>query len=136
MLAVAQNCVAGSSCSGTASGRILAGAAEVDITPQAWPLPRIGSFRHRPATSAHDPLRSRALVLGDGASTVAIALVDSCYIPREVVDLAKRLVHGDADLEADRVLVPATHTHSTLAPATDVGLRGLETEPRVENERI
>ena len=62
-----------------------AGAAAVDITPRDWPLPLIGSFRYRPATGAHDALNSRALVLADGAERVVIAIVDSCYIPRETL---------------------------------------------------
>lgn len=111
-----------------------AGAAAVDITPDAWPLPLIGSFRYRPATSAHDPLHSRALAVQSGDATVAIAVVDSCYIPRETIDEAKRRIEAASGLPADRVLVSATHTHSAPPPAPGVGLRGLESELHEENE--
>lgn len=111
-----------------------AGAAAVDITPDAWPLPLIGSFQYRPATSAHDPLHSRALAVQSGDSTVAIAVVDSCYIPRETIDEAKRRIEAASGLPADRILVSATHTHSAPPPAPGVGLRGLEAERHEENE--
>lgn len=112
-----------------------AGAAAVDITPEDWPLPMIGSFRYRPATGAHDPLHSRALVLADGTETVAIAVVDSCYIPRETVDAAKRLAHADTGIPTDRVLIAATHTHTAPPPAAGVGLRGPEPEQDTRNEQ-
>ena len=123
------------SCGTGQSGGILAGSSAVDITPQNWPLPMIGSFRYRPATSAHDPLRSRALALRSGDSTVAIAVVDSCYIPRETVDKAKRLVEDEIGLGAERILVAATHTHSAPPAAPGAGLRGLEPEASLANER-
>lgn len=123
------------SCATGQSGGILAGAAAVDITPQNWPLPMIGSFRYRAATSAHDPLLSRALVLRSGDSTVAIAVVDSCYIPRATVDRAKRLVNDEVGLSPERILVSATHTHSAPPAAPGAGLRGLEPEASPDNER-
>ena len=95
----------------------------------------IGSFRYRPATGAHDPLHSRALVLDDGTETIAIALVDSCYIPRETLDEAKRLAHADTGIPTDRVLIAATHTHTAPPPAPGVGLRGPEPEQDTRNEQ-
>lgn len=132
LLAVAVFALA--SCSEGDRNEFRAGAAAVDITPDAWPLPLIGSFRYRPATSAHDPLHSRALAVQSGDSTVAIAVVDSCYIPRETIDEAKRRIEASTGLPADRVLVSATHTHSAPPPAPGIGLRGLEAERDEENE--
>lgn len=113
---------------------VLAGAASVDITPLQWPLPMIGSFRYRPAESAHDPLHARAIALRSGDSTVAIAVVDSCYIPRETVDRAKQRVAEDTGLDASRILVSATHTHSAPPSAPGAGLRGLEGQPDLKSE--
>ena len=122
------------SCGQAGRTEFRAGAAAVDITPDAWPLPLIGSFRYRPATSAHDPLHSRALAIQSGDSTVALAVVDSCYIPRDTIDEAKRRIEAASGLPANRVLVSATHTHSAPPPAPGVGLRGLEAERHEENE--
>lgn len=125
-----------SSCADESERPILAGAAAVDITPQAWPLPLIGSFRYRPAYSAHDPLHARALYLQQGTTAVAIALVDSCYVPRPTIHKAKRLVNQAIGLESNRVLIAATHTHSAPPPAPGAGLRGLESEKHDRNEQI
>ncbi len=113
---------------------MLAGAAAVDITPVEWPLPLIGSFSYRPASGAHDPLHSRALVVQSGNSTVAIAIVDSCYLPRTTLDQAKGRVQASIGLPAERILIAATHTHSAPPPAPGIGLRGLETERHDEQE--
>ena len=127
--------LAAASCAGETRPTLRAGAAAVDITPREWPLPMIGSFRYRPATGAHDPLHSRALVLDDGTETVAIAVVDSCYIPRETLDEAKRLAHAATGIPTDRVLIAATHTHTAPPPAPGVGLRGPEPEQDTRNEQ-
>ena len=108
----------------------------MDITPRDWPLPLIGSFRYRPATGAHDPLYSRAVVLGHGENMVAIAVVDSCYVPRETLDAAKRLAQAATGIPTDRMLIAATHTHTAPPPAPGVGLRGPEPAlktPRTKN---
>lgn len=114
---------------------ILAGAAVVDITPEAWPLPMVGSFRYRPATGAHDSLNSRALVIQSGRSTVAITVVDSCYIPRVTLDEAKARIRDEIGLPVDRMLISATHTHTAPPPAPGVGLRGLATADHERNEK-
>ena len=122
------------SCADKGGTAFRAGAAAVDITPQDWPLPMIGSFRYRPATGAHDPLNSRALVLDDGTETVAIALVDSCYIPRETLDEAKRKAQAATGIPTDRMLIAATHTHTAPPPAPGVGLRGPEPAQSMDKE--
>lgn len=94
-----------------------AGAAAVDITPRLWPVALIGSFSYRPAESAADPLMARALVLDDGTDRLAIVIVDSCYVHRDVLDEAKRRAATKAGIPSERILVGATHTHS--APPGD-----------------
>ena len=111
-----------------------AGAAAVDITPRDWPLPLIGSFRYRPATGAHDPLYSRAVVMGRGEDMVAIAIVDSCYVPREILDEAKRQAQETTGIPTDRMLIAATHTHTAPPPAPGIGLRGPEPAQETQNE--
>lgn len=134
ILAAATLAVAALSCGDARRNEVSAGAAAVDITPTAWPLPLVGSFRYRPATSAHDPLHSKAVVIRSGGSTVAIAVVDSCYIPRDTLDVAKSRVQAETGLPTDRILVSATHTHSAPPPAPGIGLRGLEEESHLDNE--
>ena len=89
-----------------------AGAAAVDATPRKFPVSMLGSFNDRPATSAHDPLYVRALVLDDGRIRIALAVCDNCIIPREVVAQAKQRAVAAAGIPADRILIAATHTHT------------------------
>ena len=95
-----------------------AGAAVVDIVPRQFPISMLGSFNDRPATSAHDPLAVRAIVLDDGRTRIAIAVCDNCIIPRELLEEAKKLAAEQTKIPAERMLISATHTHT--APAVVV----------------
>lgn len=101
-----------------------AGAAAADITPQVWPVPMSGTFEFRPATAAHDPLSARALVLDDGATRLAVVLVDNVGLHRELLEEAKRRASLATGIPAERMLVAATHTHSAPpARLEDIALR-------------
>ena len=95
-----------------------AGAAVVDIVPQDFPISMLGSFNDRPATSAHDPLEVRAIVLDDGRTRMAIVVCDNCVIPRELLEETKTLAAERTEIPAKRMLISATHTHT--APAVVV----------------
>ncbi|MBM3288901.1 MAG: hypothetical protein FJY92_01995, partial [Candidatus Hydrogenedentes bacterium] len=93
-----------------------AGAAASNITP--WLGVSIaGHMNNRIATSVHDELHARCLVLDDGATKIAFAIVDSCMVPREVVEDAKAQIQGATGIAPDHVLVSATHTHSAACSA-------------------
>lgn len=92
--------------------RLRAGAAAADITPTEWPVRVIGNFGLTMASSAHDPLHARAIVLEDGGVKIAIALIDSCYVKREEMDGAKAIASRRTGIPVDRILMSATHTHS------------------------
>ncbi len=93
-----------------------AGAATSNITP--WLGEGIvGNWDTPPAKHVHDELHARCVVLDDGATRVAIVLVDSVGTPREVFDEAKRQIHEHTGLPADHVLAAATHTHSATSSA-------------------
>src|SRR3954467_8693628 len=89
-----------------------AGAAAVDITPTAFPVIINGMFEERTATKASDPLHARALVLDDGTTRVAVVIVDSLMMPRELLDKAKALASQSTGIPTDRILIAATHSHS------------------------
>jgi hypothetical protein len=83
-----------------AGARVLrAGAATSNVTP---PLGAglVGGWSTPASTDVHDELQARCLVLDDGTTRVAFAIVDNVSIDREVFD------------EAERLLMAATHTHS------------------------
>ena len=57
-------------------------------------------------------LKARCFVLQRGKASIAIAIVDSCMIPRTVCDEAKKLASKQTGIPTDRILIAATHTHS------------------------
>src|SRR5438046_687991 len=67
-----------------------AGAHAMDITPLKYPISVNGGMQDRQAKGAHDRLHARCLVLDDGTSKIVLAVCDSCMIPRELLDAAKR----------------------------------------------
>src|SRR5947208_5657155 len=84
----------------------------MDVTPAKFPVSVNGGMRDVTATAAHDPLHARCLVLDDGRTKLAVAVVDSCMIPRELVLDAKAQAAKLTGIPAEHVLISATHTHS------------------------
>ncbi len=98
------------SCS-IAHAALQAGCARVDITPPLG-LKLIGS-QGQPSDSVLDELYGRALVLSDGANTVAIVSVDLLYAPlEEFTNPVRALVAERVGIPEQNVMVCATHTHS------------------------
>lgn len=88
-----------------------AGAFAMDITPE-FPISMNGGMSDRTATFAHDRLHARCLVLDDGQQKLALAVCDSCMIPREVLDEAKTLANQTTGIPVAAMLISATHTHT------------------------
>ncbi len=88
-----------------------AGAAVADITP---PLGEkvVGSFAPFPATHVHDRLHARCLVLDDGRTKLFFVLCDNVGIAKEVYDQARQQIAAKSDIDAEQILMAATHTHS------------------------
>ncbi|MDD4269536.1 MAG: hypothetical protein PHO07_20585 [Pirellulales bacterium] len=89
-----------------------AGAYAIDVTPTKFPVLVSGSSLEQGATKVVDPLHARCLVLDDGVSKIAIAVVDSLLIPRPLMDDAKQMAHEKTGIPVDRMLISATHTHT------------------------
>jgi len=94
------------------SPTLRAGASAVDITPKMFPLNMPGLFTARMAESAHDPLHARALVLDDGATTLALVVVDNIGVAQEASDEAKAIASKQCGIAVDKILVASTHTHT------------------------
>jgi hypothetical protein len=100
-----------------------AGAVAVDISPPKLPVILNGMFEERIANAVTDPLHARGLVLDDGSTRVAIVIVDSCMMPRELLDRAKGLIRESTGIPPEHVLIAATHTHSAPAAMAALGAR-------------
>src|SRR6185503_7955238 len=103
-----------------------AGAFAIDITPTNFPVIVNAMFTERTANRAHDPLHARCLVLDDGTTRIAIAVVDTCMMPRDLLDHAKELARRSTGIATDHMLISATHTHS--APSA-MGCLGSRADP-------
>ena len=103
--------------------RLQAGAAAVNITPQEFPINMPGGFNANPADGVHDPLHARALVLNDGATTLALVVVDNLGVGREVADEAKAIASKQCGIPMEKILISSTHTHS--APSAGGAYRNL-----------
>ena len=113
--------------SGAEAKKVLrAGAFAVDVTPQEFPVIVYGNTRQTSTSTVVDPLHARCLVLDDGTVRIAIAVVDSCLIPNEMADEAKRLTEQATGIPANRIMISATHTHS--APSVCSVLKSGEDE--------
>ena len=93
-------------------GVLRAGAAAVDITPTQFPVQMPGLARKNLAQDVHDPLHARALVLDDGATSLAIVVVDNIGVRRDAGDKIRASVTARCGIPPDRVLIASTHTHS------------------------
>jgi len=105
-----------------AAGRTFrAGAHVIDVTPKKLPVIVNGGMRERMAKRIVDPLHARCLVLDDGITQIAFAIVDSCVIPRSIMDRAKELAHKTTGIPTEHMLIAATHAHSCPSVACVLG---------------
>ncbi len=95
-----------------ARAELQAGTATIDITPTEFPLAPRGSHFPKPIDSVHDPLHVRCIVLQNGDTRIAMAVVDSCMVHREQLDPAKKAAAESCGIPVENMLVSATHTHS------------------------
>jgi Concanavalin A-like lectin/glucanases superfamily len=130
VLPILAACLAALACPTVASAQdkvFRAGAAAVDIAPEHFPVIVNGGFLAARAAKLNDPIRAKCLVLDDGSTRLAIVVVDSCMMPRELIDRAKAIAAEKTGIPADRMLISATHTHSApsvmgaLGTPPDVG---------------
>ncbi len=91
---------------------LYAGAAAVDISPTTLPAIQNGGFLERSADRVAEPLYTRAISLRRGDERIAIAIVDTCMVPRTLCDDVKARVEREIGMPRDRILISATHTHT------------------------
>ena len=107
-----------------------AGAHSIDLTPEKLPAIRNGGFLQRIEDTVLDPLHARCFVFRSGIETIAIAVVDSCMIPRDVCNKAKELANQQTGIPVNRILIASTHTHS--APSVMDMCLGSSSDPDYE----
>jgi hypothetical protein len=102
------------------------GAAIVDVTPNQLPVLVNGSMTSRSEDQIKTHVNARAIVLDDGHERIGIVVVDSCMLPRQLLDEAKQLAATQTKLRPERIMISATHTHT--APSS-MGALGTDADP-------
>jgi neutral ceramidase len=102
---------------------LLAGVAQTDITPPLGTFIN-GDFVAHYACYVHDHLFSKALVLKNDITIIAIIVVDICVMPKEFADEVKYMIADQTGIPFQNILISSTHTHAAgsvesvyLAPA-------------------
>ncbi len=103
-----------------------AGAAALDITPPELPVRVAGGFLEKTGTEIRDRLHVRSVVLDDGRTKLAFAIVDTCMMPQALIEAAKRRAQAACGIPIAHLLVSATHTHSAPAAMGCLGTRADE----------
>lgn len=108
-----------------------AGCARVDITPNKFPVLVNGDFFERWVSVVDDPLSVKALVLDDSRTRLALAVVDSCLLPAEMLDKVKASVEKLTGIPSERIMISATHCHSAPSVMSVLG-SGVDQDYAVE----
>src|SRR4051812_37757764 len=93
------------SASAGAADPFRAGAVAVDITPTNLPVIIAGSFLEGKGTKITDPLFARCIVLDDGKTKLAFAVVDTCMMTRQLIDEAKQQASAQCGIPVDHMTV-------------------------------
>ncbi len=91
-----------------------AGAATSNITPMLG-SPIIGGFLPFPATSVHDELHARCLVLDDGKTKLALVVVDLLGIHYNVSHEARKFIEQETGIPSTNVLISAVAVPSAAS---------------------
>ena len=107
---------------------LLAGAAQVDITPpMGVEMCGYGWYEKRLCTEILDRLQARALWLEVGEQAVAILAVDLCTIDLATHAAVARQLEAACGLRSEKLMICASHTHS--GPATQYMIAWGERDP-------
>ena len=91
---------------------LLAGAAEVVITPPIGTYLDGYGARASGSVGVHDDLHARALVADDGTTRVALVSCDLIGVDRRLVALVREIAGAATGIPPANILVAATHTHA------------------------
>ena len=84
-----------------------------DISPQKLPVYVSGDFFNRTADRVVTPIHARSFVIDDGTTRIVMCIIDSCGVGREMLDEIKKRASKATGIPTDRMMLSATHTHSS-----------------------
>jgi neutral ceramidase len=83
-----------------------AGRAPIELPQELFP------FQAEQFTSEHDKLQTKVVLLDDGATRIALVVIDMTALSTDVIDLVRGIVQSTAAVQADNIMVSASHTFS------------------------
>ncbi len=95
-----------------AQAELSVGAAVVDISPTQMPVLVNGGMTSRTANEIRTRINARTIVISNENERVAMVVVDSCMVPKEILDDAKQRAASRTKIKPDRIMISATHTHT------------------------
>ena len=102
-------------------GEIMAGAAQVDISPVEFPVIVNGYFNPRIVDSVKNPLYAKCFIIDNGNEKIAIAVVDNLFMPGDFLDEVKQKASELTGIRPDKMMISATHTHTAPSVAACLG---------------
>ena len=90
---------------------INAGSACIDITPPVGVWLSGYAHRKKPSDAVEDRLFSKAIVLDDTQTKIAIVSTDLLWVPLEITRAIRKEVNTKTGIAEDNILICATHTH-------------------------
>jgi hypothetical protein len=112
------------------------GAAVVDISPTQMPVLVNGGMTSRTASEIRTTVNARAMVISDDQERIALVVVDSCMVPKEILDDAKQRAASRTELQPDRIMISATHTHTAPSAFGALGTNADTTYVPLLREKI
>lgn len=108
------------------SAEFKAGSALTNVTPKKLPVLVNGGMTSRSLDKVNTPVNARSIAFSDGKNTSVIVVVDSCMMPKELLDKAKKIASEKSGVPTNHILISATHAHS--APSC-MGALGTPADP-------
>ncbi|MCM8788211.1 MAG: hypothetical protein NC907_00290 [Candidatus Omnitrophica bacterium] len=90
---------------------ILAGAAEIDITPAVGTL-LAGSLKPRASIGIEDPLYVKAIVIESNGKRIAYVIFDLVALDRTVAEKGIKMATEKTGISAESIVWAASHTHT------------------------
>lgn len=94
-----------------AAGSFRAGAATANISP-ALGTSLAGFMTDRKTADVHDELLVRCAALENGSTRMLLCTIDSCMVPRSILDRCRARIASENAVEPALILMSSTHTHS------------------------
>lgn len=117
-------------------GKLKAGAAVENITPQESHFLFGYPFVDRMSTGVHDKLLSSSLYMSDGNEQILFISNDIIYVNKESTSRIRKAIAEKTGVSPQNILIAATHTHSAPVTAEVVISKKDPVVPRVDKEYL